>query len=643
MLFPYDYFVVPTATVVVLYLYYTRSASIRREEIPASRTAKVLAKKHKKEEEDDALSASKFPMKVFFGSQTGTAEDFAKKFAQEAKQWGFRPKVIDLENYNVDDLSEEDLCVFMLATYGEGEPTDNARDFWSWINDESKSQDHLSKLRYVIFGLGNKTYEHFNEVARVADKRFTAFGGKRIGELGEGDDDSSLEEDFLTWKELIWPEICHAVGIEATGGNVLTRQYKMTTYKIGDSNLKPDFKIGKEASTLKSAIETSILINRELHGKGSDRSCRHIEIDATRLPYDTGDHLGVYPSNETTLVEQYIQRLDCDKDLIFSLHPLDSSINKARFPSPCSLFTALSYYCDLTGYATKKMIRVMAEYANDTTEKDRLMLLAGTSAQSKEEYGKYVKEGMRTVLEVLNEFPSVKIPVDHFLEEMPQLQCRFYSISSSPLLHKTTIHITAVVADWTTPQGVQKKGVTTRWLAETIPQQKIKCFVRKSTFRLPRDVSLPVIMVGPGTGLAPFRGFIQDRYGRIAKGDKVGNTILYFGCRQREIDFIYEEEMLGYTQNKTLSELNLAFSRENPNKKVYVQHLIKNNADSVYKNFIESKGYFYVCGEGSKMAKDVQKVLIQIISEKQNITEEKAKELLATLQKQGKMQQDVWS
>lgn len=637
MLFPYDYLIVPTASVILLYYYYSRTnVVVKREEAPR----KIIAKK--KQEEESEGGSDKVLLKIFFGSQTGTAEDFAKKVAQESKQWGFRPKVIDLEDYTVDNFKEDDVCLFVLATYGEGEPTDNARDFWTWLNDESQDKDTLSKMRFFVFGLGNKTYEHYNEVARVADKRLEALGGKRICPLGEGDDDSSLEEDFLSWKEAMWPEICSALNIEATGGGGLTRQYKMVQFST--ANMPQNFTAGAEVCTLKSAVESTFLVNEELHGPTSDRSCRHIEIEAKKgsLSYEAGDHIGIYPINDPNLVAAYIERLQAPTDLIFKLEPVDSSINKSRFPPVCSLQTALSLYCDLTGYASKKMVRVMAEYATDAFEKDQLMLLAGTSPASKEKYGKYVKEGMKTVLEVMNDYPSVRIPIDHFLEEMPALQCRFYSISSSPLLFKDRIHVTAVLAQWTTPDGVAKRGVCTNYLLSAQPGQKLRCFVRKSTFRLPRDIAVPVIMVGPGTGLAPFRGFVQDRHARKKRGDNIGPVVLYFGCRNRTVDFLYESELMSYGSDGTLAELHLAFSREKMAKE-YVQHKMKQNAESVYKLLVERKGYLYVCGEGARMAKDVQKTLLEIIIDKGGMEEDQARSLLTTMQKQSRYQQDVWS
>lgn len=251
---------------------------------------------------------------------------------------------------------------------------------------------------------------------------------------------------------------------------------------------------------------------------------------------------------------------------------------------------------------------------------------------------------------VLEDLPSFKPPLDHLLELLPHLQSRYYSISSSPKMYPDSIHITAVLVEYETKTGRTNKGVTTSWLRKLMEQSNnggpmpyVPIFVRHSSLRLPYRPICPVIMVGPGTGLAPFRGFIQDRKVTRDKENKsLGNTVLYFGCRHRKEDFIYEEELNGYRESGVLSELRLAFSRDQ-DEKVYVQHRLRENSSAVWQMLEKEKGYFYVCGDARNMARDVQNVLLQIVQEEGKKDANAASEYIKRLQKRGRYLQDVWS
>eukprot|EP00004_Rigifila_ramosa_P020617 TRINITY_DN5360_c0_g1_i1.p1 TRINITY_DN5360_c0_g1~~TRINITY_DN5360_c0_g1_i1.p1 ORF type:complete len:641 (+),score=154.64 TRINITY_DN5360_c0_g1_i1:48-1970(+) len=640
MFFPYDYVVLPVCIVGVAYLLFQREPP--RRQLPTKPQLSSAASSSNLTEGDGV------PLKIFFGSQTGTAEEFSKRLANEARSYKFAPRVVDLESIGTPEkLASTKLAIFVVATYGEGEPTDNARDFYSWLGEEQENNT-LSGLQFAVFGLGNKTYEHYNEVARVVDQRLEDLGAERLVERGEGDDDGSLEEDFLTWKEKMWPELCERLGMSSEGGGQVARAFRMIEHATAPSvtiQAPPKAKDGKQI------VEARVLVNRELHGPTSDRSCRHIEIDTTqhKLHYETGDHLAVFPENDPVLVDQYLAALRVDGNTYFSLLPATAETESvSRYPAVCTFREALTKYCDLAGYASKNILRAMAEYATDSQEKSHLSLLAGTSATSKHEYSTYIKTATRNVLEVLQDHPSVNLPIDHFLELVGPLQCRYYSISSSPLVHSTSIHITCVLVSFSTPSNTPKLGVCTRWLSTRIPENhpdgvSVRCFVRKSTFRLPLNHKTPVVLVGPGTGVAPFRAFIQERdFQRKKLGESnVGESVLYFGCRNRDTDFLYKEELLGYAASGTLTELNLAFSREQE-AKVYVQDRMRENYDSLFRLLFERKGFFYVCGEGARMAKDVHKELVRMLVSKGK-EEQLATQMVAKLQKDGRYHTDVWS
>lgn len=577
-------------------------------------------------------------IKIFFGSQTGTAEDFALTLETEGKQWGFAPEVVNMEDYDPEDLSEEEFIMVVVATYGEGEPTDNAKDLYDWLADDARDDDLLESLQFTVFGLGNKTYEHYNQQGKFFNKRLAELGAKRVYRYGEGDDDSTLEDDFASWKKDLWPSLCKHFGMklpeESTSTEKTTLRFKFVEHGKS-AKVQHRFPEVPGPYELKRPAFCSIEVNRELHTTASDRSCRHIEIDiGSMLRYEPGDHLGIYPENDPKLVECYGKRLDVDDlDAIVSLE----NENGSTVLGPCTIRNALSYYCDLTSCPRKSLLQALASYANES-EKAELLKLSAETGQ--ERYNSWIKNDQRTVLEVLEAFPSCKPPIGDMLELLPRLVPRYYSISSSLNANPGKVHVTAVVVEFTTPSGRFHKGVATHWLSSLPTGRKIPCFVRKSNFHLPRQLNTPILMIGPGTGLAPFRGFIQERSLQKHKNPNIEmSNELYFGCRRRDTDYIYQDELEQAEQNG-LIKLHLAFSREQE-QKVYVQHKLAGHSEKTWK-LISQGGYIYVCGDARVMAKDVHSVLENIVATEGGKTEKDAAEYISKLQKDGRYLQDVW-
>ncbi|XP_071178692.1 NADPH--cytochrome P450 reductase-like isoform X1 [Mytilus galloprovincialis] len=603
------------------------------------------------------MKNSKRNVIVFYGSQTGTAEEFAGRLAKDSIMYGMKGMVADPEEcelYELSRLSEIDnaLALFCMATYGEGDPTDNAQDFYEWL--QSGDTD-LSGVKFAVFALGNKTYEHYNAMGKYVDKRLEELGGTRVFELGMGDDDANIEEDFVNWREKFWPAVCEHFGVEATGDQGSVRQYSVT---INDDIPKEKIYTGEIARLgsftnqklpydAKNPYLAPVRVNRELH-KGGDRSCLHIEFDisGSKIRYEAGDHVAVYPVNDSDIVEGIGKRLEVDLDTIFTLTNVDEEASKKHpFPCPCSYRTALSHYLDITNPPRVLLLKEMVEYARDDKDKEFLAKMTASTAEGKQLYNDWIIKDHRNILAVLEDLPSLKPAIDHLCELMPKLQARYYSISSSPKVHDTSIHITAVVVEYKTKTGRTQRGVATNWLKMKKPDNGIKprvpIYVRKSQFRLPFKSNTPVIMIGPGTGLAPFRGFIQERFVAKRDGKPVGDTVLYFGCRHKAEDFIYHDELEDYEKDGTLTQMHLAFSRDQEHK-VYVQHLLEQNSEETWK-LLENGGHIYVCGDARNMARDVHNVILKVLMEKGNMDNEKAENYIKKMQNKGRYSCDVWS
>ncbi|KAL2023415.1 hypothetical protein VTK56DRAFT_2772 [Thermocarpiscus australiensis] len=626
---------------------------------------------------------------IFYGSQTGTAEDYASRLAKEGKsRFGLETMVADLEDYdfdNLDAIPSDKVVMFVLATYGEGEPTDNAVDFYEFITSESPSfslgnDPPLDNLHYVAFGLGNNTYEHYNSMVRNVNKALQKLGAHRIGEAGEGDDGAgTMEEDFLAWKDPMWKALAEKMGLQER-----------------ESVYEPIFGIVEREDLTRDSPEVYLGEPNKVHLDGTpkgpynahnpyvapiaksyelfnvkDRNCLHMEIDisGSNLSYQTGDHIAVWPTNAGEEVDRFLNIFDLasKRHNVISVKALEPTA-KVPFPTPTTFDAIVRYHMEICAPVSRQFLATLAAFAPDDESKAEMTKLGSDKDYFHSKVNAHHLNIARLLERVSKGKKWTNVPFSALIEGINKLQPRYYSISSSSLEQPKMISITAVVEAQELPGREDPfRGVATNYLLALKQKQNgdpdpspygmtyeimgprnkydgihVPVHVRHSNFKLPSDPTKPIIMVGPGTGVAPFRGFVRERRKLVEKGQAVGKSILFFGCRRSMEDFMYEKE---WEEAKQVMgdkfELVTAFSREGP-KKVYVQHRLKERAKEI-NQLLEQKAYFYVCGDAANMAREVNAVLAQILAAERGIPEARAEDIVKQMRAANQYQEDVWS
>ncbi|KAJ2515432.1 hypothetical protein H4217_005172 [Coemansia sp. RSA 1939] len=703
---------------------------------------------------------------ILYGSQTGTAEDFATRLAKDIQSAAVRPLVLDPELYDwqgLASLGEDELAIFVLATAGEGEPTDNME---AWFNAlasdrESPEESEMPEFRepeskpefdsempllgvsFAMFGLGNNTYEHFNHHARVVDGRLQALGAARVGERGEGDDDADIEEDFARWKEATLPLVRQFLGAPTPTEDVAPQ----ATWMVIELEAKVVWDSGQFSETPAPVFDSRhpysapVVMARELTPQ-ADRHLVHIEVDlaGSGLHYDAGDHIGVYPTNADEEVDLLLAalRLRHKADTPISVTATDPfAAQQSLFPVETTTYrAAFRHYLDITTPVPRAQIKaLMLPHARSDAARNFLRPLA----DNKDAHAAFVVAGCLSLARLINAVREAEsahaeaqspfeLPVEAALELCPRLQARLYSISSSSRVHPDRPSITAVVlqydskadASGTTTLGTRRCGAATNYLlgalrylrgdraveleSDTRPgilvtandqlpqiadastvapvydakkhmlqsftvhplpgstladrQLALPVFIRKSTFRLPADLATPIIMIGPGTGLAPMRGFIQERAllarEAAASGTPMGTALLFFGARTQEHDYMYRDELDElFTDIRTAapeSRIITAFSRDQ-SQKIYVQHRLVEYAELVYRTLLcgqetlggAPRAHIYVCGDAKSMARDVTQALVSLVATREGVSEDVAARWFSDMRRLSRYQEDVWS
>lgn len=424
-----------------------------------------------------------------------------------------------LLNDRKKDDNGRNRAVFLMSTYGEGEPTDNAVSFIRFLkeshdanesvmgdSEEKKGEEYvknrivLRDLDYAVFGLGNTQYEHYNATGKATDILLEKSGASRMVQLGLGDDDADLEGDFESWKDnVLWPVLkkkynsnCETNGLIKPSTEKLPDCHYEIEYLDGPTTHKDRMNFEHVQLSSKhyfTASEAPVTEKRELRSPADGGSTIHIEIDASDLDYQTADNLAILPVNDDATVERIAKALNYDLGSYFRLTPTKGHESKftALFPTPCTVYECLAKYCDLVGPLRRSELKQLAQYAKDPTCKKALLRLA--SKEGKYEYKEKVMDAKVGIVDIISSLcPSISMPLEHFISLCPRLQPRYYTISSSSSVYSNSIHATVSVLSEERKDGSTFKGICSNYLSGMIKDGKVRAFIKDSTFRLPADV-----------------------------------------------------------------------------------------------------------------------------------------------------------
>lgn len=534
---------------------------------------------------------------VLYGSQTGNAEGVAEDAAEVARAQGLAPVVSSLDDMDLEKLTTVQRLIVVTSTYGEGEMPDNAELFWDALSAEGAPR--IEQCEFAVLALGDTGYDGFCQAGKMIDTRLEQLGARRLATRMDCDVD--YEDLAASWVAEVIPLFAAVAGADVAAAP--------------ESAAKP--KRARSQWNRKNPYSSTISVNRCLSKPGSAKEIRHYEfaLADSGLEYEAGDALGVMPINDPILVQAVIEQLGVDGEA-------------AVAGQDRSLRELLAYNLEIRTPSQELLSEVEKRVTDD--ELSHLIRHGDKEALDAWLWGK-------DVLDLLQLDPSLRFEVDEFTGLLRPLQHRAYSISSSSKADPTSVHLT-IASVRHSGGGRDRGGVCSTFLADRVAAgAHAGIFVSPNkSFRVPSDDTAPMIMVGPGTGVAPFRAFLQERRARGASG----KNWLFFGDQHRTSDYIYEDELTAFATDGALHRLDLAFSRDQ-SEKVYVQTRMAEHGKDLYA-WLEEGGHFYVCGDATRMAKDVDRALHSVIETHGAMSADAASEYVSNLKREKRYLRDVY-
>ncbi|KMY50205.1 assimilatory sulfite reductase (NADPH) flavoprotein subunit [Peribacillus loiseleuriae] len=534
---------------------------------------------------------------ILYGSQTGNSQGLAKETAKRLENNGFNITVLSMSEFKPNQLKKIQNLLIVVSTHGEGDPPDNALTFFEYLH--SKRAPKLNNLHFSVLALGDSSYEFFCKTGKEFDQRLEEFGGTRL--YPRFDCDVDFDELATEWIQGVLSSL-KAGGKESIFKAAAALQTVETEY------------------SRKNPFQAEVLENINLNGRGSNKETRHLELslEGSGLSFEPGDSLGVYPENEPALVELILNELKWDPETTVTVKQGDVRTLKDAL---------LSFY-EITILTKPILEKVRPLLSNNELQE---LLTPGNEEKVKE----YIES--RDLLDLIRDFGAWGETAQEFVSVLRKIPVRLYSIASSLSSNPDEVHLTIGAVRYEA-HGRERNGVCSILAAERLkPGNSLPVFIQHNeNFKLPKSPETPIIMVGPGTGIAPFRSFLQEREEIGAEG----KSWLFFGDQHFVTDFLYQLDWQNWLKSGVLTKMDVAFSRDGDNK-AYVQHRMLEHSRELFE-WLEEGAYFYVCGDEKNMAHDVHNILIEIIQKEGGMSRELAEQYLASLQQKKRYQRDVY-
>ncbi|MBP1153691.1 MULTISPECIES: assimilatory sulfite reductase (NADPH) flavoprotein subunit [unclassified Paenibacillus] len=548
---------------------------------------------------NDAVTSKE--VTVLFGSQTGNSHGLAKKVSKKLEERGFQVTLSSMGDFKPNGLKKVQNLLIVVSTHGEGEPPDNAITCYEFLH--SKRAPQLEGMQFSVLALGDTSYEYFCQTGKDFDKRLEELGAKRL--TPRVDCDVDFEEPAAEWMNKVLGSLSGASAAPAiaiaAGAAVV-------------SGTEPEY-------SRSNPFQTEVLENLNLNGRGSDRETRHIELslEGSNLQYEPGDSLGIYPENHPRLVDELIEAMGWKVE-----EPVIINKNGEERPLRQAL---------LRNYEITVLTKPLLEQAAKLTSNHGLKQLL--EAGREQELRTYLNG--RDLLDLVQDYSLKGVPAGEFVSILRKMPARLYSIASSSKAFPDEVHVTVRTVRYQT-QGRDRYGVCSVQLAERVlPGETLPVYIQHNpNFKLPENPDTPIIMIGPGTGVAPFRAFLGEREETGAEG----KTWLFYGDQHFSTDFLYQVEWQRWLRDGVLTRMDVAFSRDT-DEKVYVQHRMLEKSRDFYQ-WLQEGACVYVCGDEKKMAHDVHAALITILEQEGGLSTEEAAEYLTRMQQQKRYQRDVY-
>ncbi|NYT59283.1 assimilatory sulfite reductase (NADPH) flavoprotein subunit [Alcaligenaceae bacterium] len=533
---------------------------------------------------------------VLYGSQTGNAKRVAESLSEQAQSQGLNTRLVRADRYTTRELKDEQLLYVVISTQGDGDPPDDALAFVEFLN--GRRAPKLPKLKYAVLGLGDSSYPMFCGIAQRIDTRLQELGATRLHETGTADLD--IETIAVPWQDAAIQEARKALKQpEIPSASVTTLHPKTGT------------------ATRDKPLLAELLLNQPITGRSSDKDIRHLEIslEGSGLSYQPGDALGVWPVQSAALVDQVLDILNLSPDEILTIGNATHSVKEW-----------LGRHREITQLTKPFLVAHAALAQNDE-------LTSLLQPEASDEFRTLL--ATRQLVDILKAYPA-SWTAQGLIKALRPLTPRMYSIASSQTVVDEEVHLTLANVAYEY-EGEARWGVTSHFLSSLNEGEQLPIFIEENQrFRLPADGSRDVIMIGPGTGIAPFRAFVQERSATSTSG----RNWLFFGNPYFSSDFLYQTEWQQALADGNLHRLDLAFSRDQAHK-IYVQDKLREHASDLF-DWIQSGAHIYVCGDATHMAKDVHQALLDIAQQEGGLDAAQAKEWLDELAAQGRYARDVY-